>query len=308
MRRFLTLVLFSLLLSALGGAALLVPGCKFVESTSDVLADATAGSAASDVFRGTARAAESLRDYSPSEEHYIGRAVAAEILSRYKVHPDEKLQNYVNLVGLAVLAAPETKSTFSGYHFVVLEGEEVQAVSAPGGFVFVTLGALKKAQDEDQLAAVLAHEIAHVSLRHGIESIQAATRKQSVALLASGVGRGVAEQAGSQQKELAELARVFGDAIQDITTDLLVKGYSRDSELAADQTAAVYLRSSGYARAALVNYLEILAKGGVGGKGGWFGTHPSPQERIAELSGLGPGDAPGRAARRNRFLESLRGA
>src|SRR5687767_15815681 len=73
--------------------------CAVVEENSDAMADATKGSSVEGIFRGTARLAESSRDYSTSEEHYIGRSVSAQILQRYKVHPDRNLQDYVNLVG-----------------------------------------------------------------------------------------------------------------------------------------------------------------------------------------------------------------
>jgi hypothetical protein len=108
------------------------PGCKVIESASDTLADATAGSAVSDVFRGAARAAESFKGYSPAQEYYIGRSVAAQILQVYKVHPNPALQSYVNLIGHAVLAAEAKKSSL-GYHFVVLEGEGLQAVPTRAG-------------------------------------------------------------------------------------------------------------------------------------------------------------------------------
>jgi predicted Zn-dependent protease len=290
--------------------SLALSGCGAVEKTADFLAGATAGTPESDMLRGVARAAESMKDYSPSQEHYIGRSVAAEILSRYKVHGDKALQEYVNLVGLAVLAAPEAAKTFSGYHFVVLEGQEVQAVSTPGGFVFLTEGAIRKAKDEDELASVLAHEIAHVTLKHGIQSIRAATRKQSAALLAQGAG-GIASDAASQgtaqQKQLADLTRLFGGAIQDITTDLLVKGYSRQSEADADKLAAQILQSSGYARGALASYLGGLDQSSAGGKGGWLATHPSPQERIASLGELAQGSSPGEPIRRERFRKLIPG-
>ena len=108
--------------SALGIAILcsvLASSCKVIESTADTLAEATEGTAVSDALRGAARAAESFRPYSLAEEHYLGRSVAAEILSRYKVHPDASLQRYVNLVGLSVLAAPQAGKTLTGYHFIV---------------------------------------------------------------------------------------------------------------------------------------------------------------------------------------------
>jgi predicted Zn-dependent protease len=307
--RFLTKIVVSLVVLALaagGAASLLGPGCGVVEKAADTMADATAGTGVSSLLRGTARAAESFRDYSPAQEHYIGRAVAAQVLARYRMHPDAKLQDYVQLVGHAVLAAPETRKTFKGYRFVVLDGGELQAVSAPGGFVFVTEGTVRRARDEDELAAVLAHEVAHVSLKHGIQAIKAATRKRSFALLVQGAGQTGAEVsraggAGAKEQQVVELAGLLGDAVQDITTDLLVKGYSREQELEADRTAAQYLESSGYARAALESYLSRLAGEGSGGGGGWFATHPSPQDRVAELGAAPGGLSPDRALRAQRF-------
>ncbi|MBI4586857.1 MAG: M48 family metalloprotease [Planctomycetes bacterium] len=298
---------------ALASGLFFAPGCRLVESTADTLADATAGTAASGLFRGAARAAESFRDYSLAEEHYIGRAVAAQILSQFdnRIHPNQQLQSYVNLIGQAVLSAPEAQRTLTGYHFIVLEGDPVQAVSAPGGFVFVTEGAIRQAKDEDEIAALLAHEVAHVSLKHGIKAIKSETRKNSLALLAQSAGQIVVEagkQSGSaQSQQLAELTAVFGDAIQDITGDLLVKGYSRDLEFEADKIAMVYLKSSGYARAALASYLKKIGALGTGGKGGWFETHPSPQERIAELGDLAAATNPGRDLRRGRYGKTLGG-
>jgi predicted Zn-dependent protease len=278
--------LIVLFLAAPATGAFLLSGCRAIESGADALADATAGSAVSNVFRGTARAAESFKDYSPSEEHFIGRAVAAEVLSRYQVHDDPRLTEYVNLVGLAVVyGAPDVRQTFSGYHFTILEGDELNAVSAPGGFVFLTLGTIRRARNEDELAAVLAHEIAHVSLRHGIEAIQAATRKRSGALLVQGVGESASQVAraggGGREGDLVELTGLFAGAIQDITSELLVKGYSRKSELAADELGAKYLAASNYARSALGTYLSRLEA--EGGKGGWLGTHPPARDRVEAL-------------------------
>jgi predicted Zn-dependent protease len=299
------------------GCGLLAPGCKVIESTADTLADATAGTAVSDVLRGTARAAESMRPYSPAEEHYIGRAVAAEILSRYKVHPDNSLQHYVNLVGLSVLAAPQAGKTLSGYHFIVIEGKELQAVSAPAGFVFLTEGTVRRAKDEDELASVLAHEVAHVTLKHGIGSIKAATRQQSLVLIASGAGKVAQQSAGDAQtaQALGELTAVFDQVISEITENLLVKGYSRDTEIEADKLAVEILKSSGYSRAGLVNYLSDLQ--GEGGQGGWAATHPSPNDRIEEIvenagaqnaaAFAAQGVAPGRDVRRTRFAKAMAG-
>jgi predicted Zn-dependent protease len=269
------------------------------------MADATKGSSVEGIFRGTARMAESMRDYSTSEEHYIGRSVSAQILDRYKVHPDKGLQDYVNLVGKAILAAPEARKTFAGYRFIVIEGQEIQGVSAPGGYIFVSEGAVRRAKDEDELAALLAHEVAHVSLRHGIGAIKAATRQKSLTLLAQGAGQVAGEVTSGDTKQIVELTSVFNDAIGDITNELLVTGYGRDLEVEADLNAVKYLRSAGYSPGALKSYLSGI--GQAGGEGGWGKTHPSPGERIEEIDAgdVPKGSAPGRDVRKARFQKAM---
>jgi predicted Zn-dependent protease len=274
------------------------------------MADATAGSPVSGLFRGAARAAEAGKEFSPAQEHYIGRGVAMEILARYKVHDDPALTDYVNRVGLAIFySCPDVLRTLKGYHFVVLEADEVNAVSAPAGFVFLTLGAVKKAKSEDELAAVLAHEMAHVTLRHGIKSIKAATRQKAVALLVQGAGQTGAAVAGASGKQdtavLAQKLSTFTDSLQDITGQLLVKGYSRDTELEADKLAQKFLAESKYSRKALVSFLQRLESGG---KGGWFGTHPKPEDRIEAIGAITETPAVMAAAdvRAKRFRSEVR--
>jgi predicted Zn-dependent protease len=216
------------------------------------------------------------------------------------------------MVGLGVaLSSPDVLQTFTGYHFTVLESEEVNAVSTPGGFVFVTLGTVKRAKSEDELAAILAHEIAHVTLHHGIAAIKSATRKKSAALLVQGVGETAAaasKQGGNAQGgNLVELTGLFASAIQDITSDLLVKGYSRETELDADHVGAKFLKQAGYSRTALASYLQRM--GSEGGKGGWYGTHPTPKDRIAALGDVSADDTgavlAGLPARNQRFKAAV---
>ena len=294
------------------GIASIFAGCKAIQSGAGALADATAGSSVSNVFRGVQLAAEASQTYTPSQEHYIGRSVAAEILARYKVHDDPALTEYVNMVGLGVaLSSPDVLQTFTGYHFTILESEEVNAVSTPGGFVFVTLGTVKRAKSEDELAAVLAHEIAHVTLHHGIAAIKSATRKKSAALLVQGAADTAAaaskKNGSGQGPNLVELTGLFASAIQDITSDLLVKGYSRETELDADHVGAKFLKQAGYSRTALASYLQRL--GSEAGKGGWYGTHPTPKDRIAALGDVSKDDTSavlaGLPARNQRFKAAV---
>lgn len=288
-------------------AAAFFSGCGAIQSAAGAMASATAGTPAGSVFKGIELSAESFKGFSPSQEHYIGRSVAVEILSKYTVDPDKAIQEYVNLVGQAVLIAPEAGKTFAGYHFVVVEGDELQAVSTPGGFVFLTRGTVNRAKDEDELASVLAHEIAHVTLKHGMKSIKAATRKAAAAQLVKGIGEVGVAAAGSDSKDLVELTSAFGNTISDITGDLLVKGYSRETEVEADKLAVTLMKSSGYARAALASYLKRVGEEHSGGEGGWSSTHPKPADRIAQLGDVGTGAALGRDVRKRRFAQVVGG-
>lgn len=294
------------LLSAVA-APLAVSGCRAIQAGAGAIGRAAAGTPIGTLASGIEASAEALRDYQPSEEHYIGRAVAAEILSLYKVSRSQELQSYVNLVGQVVAAAPEVKKTFTGYHFVVLEGDEVQAVSAPGGFIFLTEGTVRRARDEDELAAVLAHEVAHVTLNHGIKSIKGETSKKAILLLMQGAGQAASQATTGDSKQLVELTSVFGNAIGDVTGTLLNKGYSRDSELEADALAAKLLAASGYARAALASYLRATEAEKPGDGGGWTSTHPRPADRVAQLGELGPAAVAGRDVRKQRFAQELGG-
>src|SRR6185436_514659 len=107
-----------------------------------------------------------------SQEYYVGRGVAANAMfdgmGRYigLYDKDANLEEYVAMVGLSVAMESDRPDTFKGYRFGVMASNDINAFAAPGGFIFVTTGALKLMENEDELAGVLSHEIAHVNLRH----------------------------------------------------------------------------------------------------------------------------------------------
>jgi predicted Zn-dependent protease len=104
---------------------------------------------------------ESFEDLTEEEEFYLGRAVAAEILARYPLRAEDDLSAYIRRVGRAVAAYSPRPETYQGYRFAILEDAQPNAFAAPGGFVFLTTGLLALVANEEQLAAVLAHEVAH---------------------------------------------------------------------------------------------------------------------------------------------------
>jgi predicted Zn-dependent protease len=237
-------------------------------------------SAEGKLVRGTNRLRKSAQDLDPSEEHYIGRTVAAQIVAmpQYKLASNQAMHAYINRIGLGITMTNDgVRQTFNGYHFVVMDTDEVNALACPGGTIFISKGLLAKASSEDEVAAILAHEIAHVTLRHGLEQI----KKSNLASAFQYLGSGALQAAGSNNDDLAKLATVFDDSVKDVVGALITSGYSREAEEQADHKGREYLAGAGYDPQALS---RVLAKmGEVGGEGGMFATHPSPQDRQATL-------------------------
>ncbi|MBL8733004.1 MAG: M48 family metalloprotease [Planctomycetes bacterium] len=256
------------------------------------------------VARGANRLRKSFQDLDPSEEHYIGRSVGAQILAmpQYQLADDPALLAYVERVGHGIVALNDgVLRPFLDYRFGVLNTDEINAFACPGGLILVSKGLIKDAKSEDELAAVLAHEIAHVTLRHGVAAIQSANLVSAFQYLGAG-----AAQAAMSKEDLDKLTDVFGDSIGDVVGTLVTSGYSRDAEEAADQLGRKFLAGAGYDPQALVRMLGHM-QGHAGGSGGMFATHPAPQDRIQALGGDLPftAAADALAARQQRFAAAF---
>jgi beta-barrel assembly-enhancing protease len=220
--------------------------------------------------------AKAVRPMTDQEEHYVGRAVGATILGQYRIYPNERLTAYVNSLGQALALASDRPYTFAGYRFAVLDNEEVNALSCPGGIIFITRGMLRKARTEDELAAILAHEVAHVNHRDGLASIQKSRWVEAVSILGSEAARKVGGA------ELTQLVSLFQGSVDDVTKTLLVNGYGREQEGRADLSALTFLQRLGYNPFALTDYLDRMAGEQTGGsKQGIFATHPGMNQRLA---------------------------
>jgi len=218
-----------------------------------------------------------VRPMTDREEYYVGRAVAATVLGQYRLYRDDRLTLYLNEVGQALALASERPLTYGGYHFAVLDSDEVNALACPGGIILITRGMLDRARNEEELAAVLAHEIAHVNHKDGVNAIQRSRWIQATAAL----GADAARQLG--QGQLDQLASLFEGSVGDVVKTLLVNGYSRADELAADQTALLLMVRLGYDPNGLTDYLARLAQEqGAGAHGGFFATHPGMGDRLVE--------------------------
>ena len=220
--------------------------------------------------------AKAARPMTEQEEYYVGRAVAATILGRYRLYSNERLTAYVNSIGQALALASDRSYIFGGYHFAILDTEEANALACPGGMIFITRGMLKKAQNEDQLAAILAHEVAHVNHKDGLASIQKSRWVEALSILGSETAR---KLGGA---EMTKLVSLFEGSVDDVAKTLLVNGYSREQEMEADLGALAFLNRLGYSPYGLTDSLEKMAREQTGGsKQGIFATHPGMNQRLA---------------------------
>jgi len=214
--------------------------------------------------------AEVIRD-DVQEEITFGREIAARMVGRYGLYDNAPLTRYVNLVGKAI--ALNTNRPEIEFHFGVLNTDEINAYAAPGGYVFVTRGALLKMQDEAELAGVLAHEIGHIVERHVVKEL-------NIHGVEGSASSGLARLIGGG----SDAARVAFYQSVDKALDILFKtGYKRDDEVQADREALLFCAHAGYDPAGLVRYFERL--GAAKGKNTEVldKTHPAYETRVAWL-------------------------
>lgn len=260
------------------------------------------GQALGSAIGGVQQLAEAAKEITPSEEHYIGRAVAAMVLAKYPLLDDPALTKYVNDVGLLVAYASDRPSTFGGYHFAVLNSDEPNAFACPGGIILINKGLLKDVKDEDQLAAILGHEVAHVSHRHGISAIKK-SRWTKFAFFAAGE---VGKQYSSN--EIGQLVGEFQGVVSDVAKKVMESGYSKSDEKNADENGMKFAYDAGYNPAEMIDFIKQEEAKGIGSTSGPFSSHPKAEVRVRELEGTlaGLGGASTDPARTARFKATVK--
>lgn len=224
-----------------------------------------------DAGRKRRKAAQGLSDY---DEYYLGRAVSAQILSRHRPHRSKMVQGYVQAVGQVVARVSAKPDIPTGYHFMVLDTPEINAMAAPGGFIFVTKGLLRLVRSEDELACVLGHEIGHVVARHGAAAVEKARKSQARLEFWGTVGE------TWDVNELKEATEFFDSEVGKLTRRVLANGYSKKQESESDHLGAIMARDAGYDPQALEDVLGRIKKG----RGGWLkNKHASPRARVRKL-------------------------
>ena len=198
--------------------------------------------------------------FSLRDDVAIGRRGANEIERKYRTRYDPR----VDRIGQRL--ASRSAMPALPWRFRVIDRREVNAFALPGGFVYVTSGLMNSVRGEDELAAVMAHEIMHVTLRHGTnQASKAVLAQMPLRLLGGLMGRGV----GST---LTQLGIGLG------LNSVLMK-YSRDAETQADLGGVQMMRRAGYDPRGMTRFLGRLKGGG----GEFFSSHPNPSNRVERV-------------------------
>jgi predicted Zn-dependent protease len=227
-----------------------------------------------DTAKSVGKTAKGVAGIGPEEERRIGESVALEIVGHYGgLLRDEAAAKRVNLVGQA-LAYYSTRPALD-WKFAVLDSPSVNGFSAPSGYVFITRGLYELvATSDDALAAVLAHEIAHVTERHALKIIARGE-------FFSGATDLAVQNSGDAAEVQAKLAQ-FDTGIGDLVKVILEKGFDPSTEFAADKTGRELAVTVGFAPGALRQVLVQLQQRKADAAQ-IFSTHPPLADRIKKL-------------------------
>jgi Zn-dependent protease with chaperone function len=224
-----------------------------------------------------ARAERIASDFTTDQEYYLGRAVAAHAYVKFRPVADARLRAYVRSVGDAIVrASPKITPNFGGYHFDVLESDAVNAYSGPGGFVLVTRGAVQACTTEDEVAAILAHELAHIVGKHAENVLRASKRQQRGFTNLVSVGAAVADL--NDARWTGALLDLFKDVAGDVVRTNSEHAYGSQFEFSADQYGAAILNDCWYDWWAM---RDVLARIAESGHAHGSADHASPAQRIA---------------------------
>jgi len=213
---------------------------------------------------------------SPQQESRLGAQLAVEIEKKYPIYQaDPKATTYLQRLGAElVYSAPPCEQTFE---FKWVASEDVNAFAIPGGYCYVNLGLLREAENEAELAAVVAHEIGHVTERHGAKALSRSRFYGVIGSLAL----------GRDPNALAEVA------VEIVGSGILLK-HSRNAELEADEVSVHTLSRAGINPNGMAWFLQKLNRGGQSRTFQYFSTHPLTQDRIdiadEKVRGLGSPD------------------
>lgn len=225
------------------------------------------------------------------EEVRMGNELSIEVDKEFTIYRNAEVTAYVQSVGDKVVRVCDRRDI--EYHFAVIEKDELNAFAMPGGYIYIYTGLMKDLDDEAQLAAVLAHEVGHVTARHSTERLTAIYGYQ---LLASLV--------------LGDNPNFWAGLVADIFSTTGMLAYSRKNEYEADRLGATYANAAGYDPGGMTDLLGKLAamqQREPSKLEELLTTHPPTSERLSRVKGMVVGMASPGTARNEAAYRRIKG-
>src|SRR5262245_31557980 len=211
--------------------------------------------------------------FSVNQDIEIGRQSAAEVEAQMPIIRDRSIEAYVNAVGKR-LAAVAPGADYP-YQFKVVNASDINAFALPGGYMYVNRGLIEAARSEGELAGVMAHEMAHVALRHGTNQASKAYMGQA----------GLAVLGGLTGGKKQSTQRIIG-ALGGFGMNALFLKFSRTDETQADIVGSQMMAKAGYDPQDMVSFFELLrsqSSKDPGKVAQFFSSHPAPKDRAARI-------------------------
>ncbi len=216
------------------------------------------------------------------QEIQFGENMSAVLLGVRPLHENKDINAYVNKVGMWL--AQNSSRPHLPWQFGVINSTAINAFAAPGGFVFITSGMVMQLENEAQLAAVLAHEIIHITEKHHLNAIKEdANRSALTETLFISVQAYQDNTNGSSEEQEY---RTWAKKVTGMAQELYVKGLNKDDEFLADQYGIRLLAKSGYDAFAYIDNLQVLASIAADDSALalLYKTHPTPVQRLESLA------------------------
>jgi len=209
---------------------------------------------------------QGMNFFSKQQDIQLGQEAAQQVRQKYRPYGNQFVQDYVKRVGERLAATRPARESGFPFTFTVLDDKQINAFALPGGPMFILTGLLRNVDNEAQLAAVMAHEMSHVILRHGTHEASKAKMIELPALLAG-------EVLGN---------RSILAALTNMGANSFILKFSRDAESEADALGAHIMADAGYNPMEMANFFNKLQS--VGGQGNsrlsqFLSDHPNPGNR-----------------------------
>lgn len=244
--------------------------CEFLSQTAQEQGVITKDQAdgATGVYKG---AKELSSETSLKDERDLGETVALQAYATTGFGAPLKNEYAMRYVAMmTTLVGRYSERPLIPYFTAIINSDEVNAFATPGGYIFITRGAIEMMQSEAELASVIGHEVAHINKKHALNEIK---RVKGWSQIGSGAAKGAGVGGGAD----------FDALVKDLAKMIMGKAFSKTDELDADLSGMKYTMAAGYDPRAMLDFLTTL-KSKSAPSGAVVSSHPEPHERIDELN------------------------